>query len=94
MCTLLHLPYDVLINVLSNLAVALKENGYIYTTFKYGNFEGIRNERYFTDMTEEIFNTIIKNIPSLELVKTYYNESNIKKQKNKLWINFILKKVS
>jgi len=45
-------------------------------------------------MTEEIFNTIIKNIPSLELVKTYYNESNIKKQKNKLWINFILKKVS
>jgi len=31
--SLLHLPYDVLINVLSNLAVALKENGYIYTTF-------------------------------------------------------------
>lgn len=29
---------------------ALKENGIIYTSFKYGEFEGERNGRYFTDL--------------------------------------------
>lgn len=35
---------------------ALKNNGIIYTSFKYGTFEGERNGRYFTDMNEEKFN--------------------------------------
>ncbi len=29
---------------------ALKDDGVIYTSFKYGTFEGERNGRYFTDL--------------------------------------------
>lgn len=32
---------------------ALRKNGILYVSFKYGSFEGMRNGRYFTDMTEE-----------------------------------------
>ena len=53
--SILHLPYRELKPVLKKMAQALKENGIVYTSFKYGTFEGERNGRYFTDMTEETF---------------------------------------
>ncbi len=37
--SILHLPKDELKAVLERIAVALKENGVLYTSFKYGTFE-------------------------------------------------------
>ena len=51
--SILHLPYHELKDVFIRMSRALKTNGIVYTSFKYGTFEGERNERYFTDMTEE-----------------------------------------
>ena len=31
---------------------SIKENGILYASFKYGDFEGERNGRYFHDLTE------------------------------------------
>ena len=42
-----------LFHVFHKMNQALKENGIIYTSFKYGEFEGERNGRYFTDFTED-----------------------------------------
>ena len=39
--------------VMVKMIVALKMNGVVYVSFKYGNFNGWRNERYFTDITED-----------------------------------------
>ncbi len=90
--SLLHLPKDNLLKVLKNLAIALKDNGYIYTTFKYGDFEGVRNERYFIDFTSESFEMLINEIPELEIIEEFHSEGSIKSQIRKHWINFILKK--
>lgn len=90
--TLLHLPKEVLIKVLSNLAASLKDDGYIYITFKYGNFEGIRHERYFIDFTPETFSELIKSVSELEIIEEFESNSSLKSQNNKHWINFILKK--
>lgn len=38
---------------------ALKEAGIIYTSFKYGDFEGERNGRYFTDFTERHLKSLL-----------------------------------
>ena len=51
--SILHLPQKELADVLCKIAVALKKNGVLYTSFKYGSFEGMRNGRYFTDFTED-----------------------------------------
>lgn len=38
--SILHLPKKELRSVLQKMCIALKDNGMIYTSFKYGNFEG------------------------------------------------------
>ena len=37
--------------VFKKMLTALKPGGRIYTSFKYGEYEGERNGRYFTDFT-------------------------------------------
>ena len=50
--SILHLEKGDLPDVLQKMANALKTGGVIYTSFKYGDFEGERNGRYFTYLTE------------------------------------------
>ena len=65
--SILHLPIDELDKVMRKMVVALKENGIIYTSFKYGTFAGERNGRFFTDMTEETFADFLSRIDGLEV---------------------------
>lgn len=44
--SILHLPKSELKGVLSKMSNALKDDGIIYTSFKYGDFEGERNGRF------------------------------------------------
>lgn len=90
--SLLHLNINDLTKVLKNLAQALKEDGYLYMSFKVGNFEGIRHGRYFNDMTEEKINNLMQNVNELAIEKVYYNQSVLCNQQNKNWINLILRK--
>ena len=43
--SILHLPKKQLREVLKNMYAALKSKGWIYTSIKYGEFEGERNGR-------------------------------------------------
>lgn len=40
--SILHLSYTDLVDVMKKMVIALKDNGLIYTSFKYGTFEGVR----------------------------------------------------
>lgn len=51
--SLLHLPLEELQPVLKKCALALKPDGVMYLSFKYGTGSGQRNGRWFTDMTPE-----------------------------------------
>ena len=51
--SILHVPYAELGNILAKIERALRPGGIFYVSFKYGDFEGERNGRFFTDMTEE-----------------------------------------
>ena len=90
--SVLHLPTNELISTLKNLEKSLKNGGYIYLTFKYGEYEGYRNGRFFNDMTEDKFKKILMQISNISIMETFYNTSTIKEQINKQWINFFLKK--
>lgn len=60
--SLLHLSYGELDEVLYRIEKALKPQGILYMSFKYGVFEGERNGRYFLDFTEEKLEQLLKNI--------------------------------
>ena len=46
---------------------AVKTGGIIYTSFKYGEFEGERNGRYFTDFTTDTFKDFIHDMHGLKI---------------------------
>lgn len=90
--SILHLPIDELTIVMRKMVVALKENGVIYTSFKYGIFAGERNGRFFTDMTEVTFAEFIREIEDLE-VEEQWTTSDVRPGRGEeKWLNLILRK--
>lgn len=90
--SILHLPYDELMDVIKKMVVALKENGLIYTSFKYGTFEGIRNDRYFIDMTEERIEELIQEVARLEVEETWITSDVRPGRGEEKWLNLFLRK--
>lgn len=90
--SILHLPIDELTKIMNKMAVALKGNGIIYTSFKYGTFSGERNGRFFTDMTEEIFADLLNGIDSLETEEQWITPDVRPGRGEEKWLNLILRK--
>ena len=90
--SILHLDRDDLIDVFHRIARSLKDNGILYTSFKYSEFEGMRNGRYFTDFTIESFNEFQTNIPDFIIEKIWItNDVRIGREDEK-WLNLIMRK--
>lgn len=90
--SILHLPLPELIGVMQKMTLALKENGVIYTSFKYGTFAGERNGRYFTDMTEETVAECIEKIGGLAVEEQWLTSDVRPKRGEEKWLNLILRK--
>ncbi len=90
--SILHLPKDELKPVLQKMADALKQNGVIYTSFKYGEFEGERNGRYFTDFTLESFKDYMQDMGTLQ-IEEYWVTGDVRCGRgDEKWLNLILRK--
>ena len=92
--SLLHLPTIELKQTLKKIEKALKDEGYFYASFKYGEFEGYRDERFFNDFTEESFKALLTEIPTLTIIETEVTTDVIPGRENVSWLNIILKKIS
>ena len=90
--SILHLPLDELSDVMQKMSAALKSNGIIYTSFKYGTFFGERNGRYFTDMTESTFADFIRNIDDLATEEQWISFDVRPGRRGDRWLNIILRK--
>lgn len=91
--SILHLSKKELKIVLMKMAAALKAKGIIYTSFKYGDYEGERNGRYFTDFTIETFTDFIHDIKYLKL-KEYWITGDVRQGRSEeKWLNLILQKI-
>lgn len=91
--SLLHLSYDDIISVMSKLANFLKTNGCFYASFKYGDFSGIRNGRFFQNMTEEEFKKILEKIPSYKVISSKITSDVRPGRENEKWLSIFLKKI-
>ena len=64
----------------------------IYTSFKYSNFEGERNGRYFTDFTEVAFKEFLAGISELT-IEDYWITGDVRPGRGEeKWLNLILRK--
>ena len=91
--SILHLPKQELIEVIQKMSLALKSKGIIYTSFKYGTFEGERNGRYFTDMTEDSFEEILQATKELQIEEQWITLDVRPGRGEEKWLNLILRKM-
>lgn len=90
--SILHLPVKELAEVMKKMVVALKKEGIIYTSFKYGTFAGERNGRFFTDMTEETFAHFMTGIDDLTVEEQWITLDVRPGRGEEKWLNLILRK--
>ena len=90
--SILHLPKNELLLVIRKMCNALKDNGVIYTSFKYGDFEGVRNGRYFTDFNEDSFKKFIAGIPEITIEDHWITGDVRPGRGDERWLNLILRK--
>jgi len=91
--SLLHVPKKGLPDILQKCANALKKNGLFYLSFKYGGFEGYRNNRYFTDLTEQSLTELLKQVSSLILCESWISSDVRPGRENEKWLNAFLHRV-
>lgn len=90
--SILHLPYDELVTVMEKMTIALKDNGLIYTSFKYGTFEGVRNDRYFIDMNEEKIDKLLQAVTGIAIEETWITSDVRPGRGEEKWLNLFLRK--
>ena len=91
--SILHLSKDALKDVLMKMIAALKEHGIIYTSFKYGTFEGVRNGRFFTDFTEETFREFVSDVDEIKIEESWITGDVRPGRGDERWLNLILRKI-
>lgn len=90
--SILHLSKSELMDVFGKMIKALKRNGIIYTSFKYGNFEGMRNGRLFSDFTETSFQEYVVNLEGIDIEKQWITADVRPGRGEDKWLNLILRK--
>ncbi len=90
--SILHLPKDELKAVLEKMLRAAKPGGYLYVSFKYGEFEGYRTGRYFTDLTKKNFRDLTAGMTGIKIVSEWVTSDVRPGRSGEKWLNVILEK--
>ena len=91
--SILHVKKENLPGVLKRIANAAKKNGTVYVSFKYGDFEGMKDGRYFTYLTEESFGELLGEIPELVIEKLWVSGDVRAGRGDEKWLNVIMVKI-
>lgn len=91
--SLLHVAFGELENVIGKVKRALKVGGAAYMSFKYGDYEGERNGRYFTDMNEERMGQVFEGVGGLEVIEMTVGTDVRAGREGERWLNVVVRKV-
>ena len=92
--SILHVPSADLPDILTKMKRALKPQGIMYVSFKYGDFEGERNGRFFTDLNEDLFHNLLDEVGGLEILEERITGDARPGRQDEKWLNVILKKIN
>ncbi|MTK09869.1 MAG: methyltransferase domain-containing protein [Hungatella sp.] len=90
--SLLHTPKKELSGILTKIARALNEKGILYMSFKLGDFEGFRGERYFSDFTADSISQLLRENGRFEILKLWETEDIRSGHSDVKWLNVLAKK--
>lgn len=87
--SLLHIPAKQMNDAFIKLQDMLEKNGTIYCSFKYGDFEGVRDDRYFTDLTEDALGKFVQK-SGLVIEKCWVSSDLRVGRESERWLNVLL----
>ena len=90
--SLLHVPRVELPLIHSRLARALRPYGVLFASFRYGDSERMRGDRFFNDMNEDLLRRYLYAGAELQPFQTWTTEDTRPERRGELWINTIAKK--
>ncbi|MGO2291717.1 MAG: class I SAM-dependent methyltransferase [Pseudoalteromonas sp.] len=88
--SLLHVPKAELPQVFLNLQHALKPNGVLYVSFKYGTQERVHNGREFTDLNEAGLTALITQHTEFKIIKQWQSVDQRPGRESEVWLNALL----
>ena len=86
------MPSSDLPEIFRRISRALKPGGIAYISFKYGDFEGIRNERYFTDLREETLGKLLQDAGGLRIIDQWITGDVRPGRQEEKWLNALLRR--
>lgn len=87
--SILHLPYDKLKNEFKLIARSLKKGGAVFASFRYGDMEGLRGDRYFTDLTPDKLEKLLEGT-GLIVKKSWFNKDERLDRQGDNWLSSII----
>lgn len=90
--SLVHVRPDELDDILKKIILSMKPDGVLYLSFKYGEFEGMRGERYFHDFKSKRLKELIGRHEELEVLEIFKTSDVRKGREDELWINLLARK--
>lgn len=91
--SLLHVSEAELPNAIGRLIRALKPNGVLYMSFKYGTGERVTEDgRFFTDMTESRLRQVLKWVAGVKLEELWITTGEGQFQGQGEWLNALVTK--
>lgn len=92
--SILHVPSAELPDIIGKMKKAVKKDGILYISFKYGTFEGVLNGRYFTDHTEDSLKQILDQVCGLVIISTGITGDARPGREDEKWLNVLLRRSS
>ncbi len=92
--SILHVERDQLSDVLRKMLEAIKEGGIIYTCFKKGDQEEIKEGKYYNYLTKEMLQRLLKEVdPKTQIIDYFESETatNVNRPST-TWGNYLIKK--
>ena len=96
--SVLHVEKNRIPDLIRKLYKNLNRNGVLYLSFKYGEHNGIRDGRHFTDLNETEFRKLMEEVycedigrDDFQIIDEWQSED-VRRGKNVQWLNEILKK--
>ena len=90
--SLLHVPEKNLETVFVKFWHALKDNGILYASWKYGEAERQDGERFYCDMTEEKLKSVLARVGLFDCVDCWIADDSLPSGREQKWLNVVLRK--
>ncbi len=89
--SLLHVPYKELPELIDGLLHMLTDDGVFYASFKYGDNEHVKDNRFFCDMNEKRWETI-KQKTNHEFKDEIWLTNDQRADRDEKWFNIMIKR--